>query len=171
MYDHIEQDITDIGIQASNRDAMSAWRSYQENILFDDFVINWFDSLLDEFEEFNESYATTEIKARKYQAVSTDEVIAQLDHLTGGQKQLLKKVLDKHTVLFDRKLGCCTGDKVHLELIDNAKPFWKRAYPVPFTSHENSEWAAPSFIIPKQDKTVRFINGFRELNKMLKRKP
>ena len=50
------------------------------------------------------------------------EVIAQLDHLTGGQKQLLKKVLDKHTVLFDGKLGCYTGDKVHLELIDNAKP-------------------------------------------------
>ena len=37
--------------------------------------------------------------------------------------------------------------------------------------HESSEWAAPSFIIPKQDGTVRFINDFRELNKMLKRKP
>ena len=36
--------------------------------------------------------------------------------------------------------------------------------------HEISEWAAPSFIIPKQDETVRFINDFRELNKMLKRK-
>ena len=86
MYDHIKQDITDIGIQANNRDAMSAWRSYQEDILFDDF--DNFDSLLNEFEEF-ESYAT-EIKGRKYQTVSTNEVIAQLDHLTGGQKQLLK---------------------------------------------------------------------------------
>ena len=38
MYDHIKQDITDIGIQANNRDAMLAWRSYQEDILFDDFV-------------------------------------------------------------------------------------------------------------------------------------
>ena len=37
--------------------------------------------------------------------------------------------------------------------------------------HEQSEWAAPSFIIPKQDDTVRFINDFRELNKNLKRKP
>ena len=110
-----------------------AWRSYQEDILFDDFDIDWFDSILDEFEEFNECYATTEIKARKYQAVSTDEVIAQLDHLTGGQKQLLKEVFDKHTVLFDRKLGCYTGEKVHLELIDNAVLSWKRAYPVPFT--------------------------------------
>ena len=104
MYDHIKKDITDIGIQANNRDAMLAWRSYQEDILFDDFNIDRFDSILDKFEEFNECYATTEIKARKYQAVSTDEVIAQLDHLTGGQKQLLKRVLDKHTVLFDGKL-------------------------------------------------------------------
>ena len=34
-----------------------------------------------------------------------------------------------------------------------------------------SEWAAPSFIIPKKDKTVRFINDFRELNKRIKRMP
>lgn len=40
MYDHIKKNITDIGIQASNRDAMLAWRSYQEDILFDDFDIN-----------------------------------------------------------------------------------------------------------------------------------
>ena len=109
-------------------------------------------------------------------------MITQLDHLTGGQKQLLKNVLDKHTVLFNGKLGCYTGEKVHLELIDNPTPSWKRAYPVPFTRerafkneldemvkkgsiercHEISEWAAPSFIIPKQDETVRVINDFRE---------
>ena len=40
MYDHIKNDITDIGIQANNRDAMLAWRSYQEDILFDDFDID-----------------------------------------------------------------------------------------------------------------------------------
>ena len=35
-----------------------------------------------------------------------------------------------------------------------------------------SEWAAPSFIIPKKDGTARrFINDFRELNKRIKRKP
>ncbi len=34
-----------------------------------------------------------------------------------------------------------------------------------------SEWAAPTFIIPKKDGTVRFISDFRELNLRLKRKP
>ena len=34
-----------------------------------------------------------------------------------------------------------------------------------------SEWAAPTFIIPKKDKTVRFITNFRELNKRILRKP
>ena len=62
---------------------------------------------------------------------------AQQDHLKGGQKRLLKSILDKHMVLFDRKLGYYTGDKFHLELIDNFKPSWKRDYPDPFTREKN----------------------------------
>ena len=34
-----------------------------------------------------------------------------------------------------------------------------------------SEWAAPSFIQPKKNTTVRFLTDFRELNKRLVRKP
>ncbi len=34
-----------------------------------------------------------------------------------------------------------------------------------------SEWASPSFIIPKKDKTVRFLSEFWEVNKRLIRKP
>ena len=35
----------------------------------------------------------------------------------------------------------------------------------------HSKWAAPSFIIPKKDRTVRFVQDFRELNKRVKRFP
>ena len=34
-----------------------------------------------------------------------------------------------------------------------------------------SEWASPSFIMPKKDGTVRFLGNFRELNKHLIRTP
>jgi hypothetical protein len=34
-----------------------------------------------------------------------------------------------------------------------------------------SEWALPSFIIPKKDKTVCFLSDFWEVNKRLIRKP
>jgi hypothetical protein len=35
----------------------------------------------------------------------------------------------------------------------------------------DSEWAAPTFIIPKKNGTVIFISDFRRLNEELKRKP
>jgi hypothetical protein len=34
-----------------------------------------------------------------------------------------------------------------------------------------SEWALPSFIIPKKDKTARFLSDFWEVNKRLVRTP
>jgi hypothetical protein len=34
-----------------------------------------------------------------------------------------------------------------------------------------SEWAAPSFIQPKKNGTVRFLPDFRRLNERLVRKP
>jgi hypothetical protein len=34
-----------------------------------------------------------------------------------------------------------------------------------------SEWASPSFIIPKKNRTVCFLRNFWEVNKMLIRKP
>ena len=35
----------------------------------------------------------------------------------------------------------------------------------------NSQWVAPTFIIPKKNGTVRLITDFRELDKRIKRKP
>ena len=34
-----------------------------------------------------------------------------------------------------------------------------------------SQWAAPTFIIPKINDTVRFISDFRQLNNTIKTKP
>ncbi len=35
----------------------------------------------------------------------------------------------------------------------------------------SSQWASPTFIIPKKDITVRTITDFRELNKRIARRP
>jgi hypothetical protein len=35
----------------------------------------------------------------------------------------------------------------------------------------SSQWASPTFIIPKKDSTVRTISDFRELDKRIVRKP
>jgi hypothetical protein len=40
-----------------------------------------------------------------------------------------------------------------------------------FTKVESSEWAAPTFINPKKNQTVRIITDFHGLNKCLKRNP
>jgi hypothetical protein len=92
--------------------------------------------------------------------------------------------------LFDGILGKWNQDPIKLELKEGATPYHAQPFPIPKCHAETlmmeveqlveigllkkvnqSEWAAPSFIIPKKDGTVQFINNFRELNKWIKRKP
>ena len=40
-----------------------------------------------------------------------------------------------------------------------------------FEKDHNSEWGAPTFLIPKKTGDVRIITDFRRLNDMIKRKP
>ena len=92
--------------------------------------------------------------------------------------------------MFDGTLGRWRGETLEVELQKGVQPYHARPYPVPkayeatlkqeverlcragvLRKVNRSEWAAPTFIIPKKDKTVRFISDFRELNKRLRRKP
>ena len=110
--------------------------------------------------------------------------------LNNNQKEKLFKCMQKHESLFDGTLGKWTGTSYNIELKDNVKPYHARPYAVPKAYEQtlrqeverlckvgvlkrinHSEWAAPTFIIPKKDKTVRFISDFRELNKRISRKP
>ena len=92
--------------------------------------------------------------------------------------------------MFDGVLGNYTGSKYKIELKENIKPYHAKPFPIPKV-HEptlkkeverlvkidvlkqinNSEWAAPTFIIPKKNGTVRFISDFCELNERIPRKP
>ncbi len=92
--------------------------------------------------------------------------------------------------LFDGTLGAWKTTPVSFELKEGARPYHGWAFPIPKVHKETkmneirrlielgvlewqslSEWAAPSFIQPKKNGTVRFLTDFRELNKRLVRKP
>ena len=110
--------------------------------------------------------------------------------MTSAERDKLKNLLSKYKELFDGTLGHWKGQEYDVELRDDATPYHARAYPVPKAYEQtlkmeverlckagvlkkvnHSEWAAPTFIIPKKDGSVRFISDFRELNKRIKRKP
>jgi hypothetical protein len=79
---------------------------------------------------------------------------------------------------------------VRLELIDGAKPYHARPFPVPqsleattktemkrltdidvFNRSSDSEWAAPTFIQAKKTGDVRILTDYRRLNAQIKSKP
>ena len=126
----------------------------------------------------------------KYEKANLKKLVKEHTHLSVLEQQQLYRLLKKFEDLFDGTLGNWTGPGIDLELKEGAVPYHGKPYPVA-QIHEQamrteverlvmlgvlekvfeSEWGAPSFIIPKKNGTVRFITDFRKLNEMLKRKP
>ena len=133
---------------------------------------------------------TVEILDAKYEKADLPAIVNEIKHLSMYQRQQLLKLLRTHEGLFDGTLGDWQTTPVGLQLKPDAKPYHGRAFPVPHIHLETlkkevkrlveigvlkrqpeSEWASPTFIIPKKNKTVRFISDFREVNKRIIRKP
>ena len=126
----------------------------------------------------------------KYTQADLAEICREQEQLSSEEQTLLLEILKRHEAVFDGTLGTWNAEPYNIELKEGAEPHHARSYPIPHV-HTNtlkmevqrlcdigvlkkvnrSEWAAPTFIIPKKDKTVRFISDFRELNKRIKRKP
>jgi hypothetical protein len=113
----------------------------------------------------------------KYQNVDVNEVAQQQQHLIQKQRDKLSKLLSKFPKLFSGKLGLVyyPHHKLHLDLVENLKPVHKRPFPVAHVHLDvflkelhhlvelgvlskcgaSTQWAAPTFIIPKKDGRVR----------------
>ena len=133
-----------------------------------------------------DSYASKILDA-KYEKKSGGR--AAQSYLTPSQRNNLAKLLKKHEELFSGKLGMYPHTKCIIELLPGSQAVHVRHYPVPRIHQDtfkqelehlvklgvlsyqgSSEWASPSFIIPKNDNQVRWISDLRALNTCIKRK-
>ena len=132
-----------------------------------------------------------EILDAKYQKKDLAQEIQQNSpQLILQQRKELWELLVKFEDLFDGTLGTWKDTKYNIELKEGTTPYHGRAYSIPkaykrqvrleverlvklkvLRKVNRSEWGAPTFVIPKKDRTIRFITNFRELNKRMKRKP
>ncbi len=127
----------------------------------------------------------------KYEKADLPAIIREnCSHLTASTREKLLSVLIKFELLFNGTLGDWNLPPVSFELKEGMKPYHDRPYPI-LHKHKtvlmkeikqlcnigvlewqtSSQWASPTFIIPKKDSTVHNISDFRELNKRIVRKP
>jgi hypothetical protein len=131
-----------------------------------------------------------EILDAKYEKADLPAVIREnCSHLKASNREKLLSVLLKFKSLFDGTLGDWKLLPVSFELKEGMKLYHGRPYPIPHKHKDvlmkeikwlcnievlewqpSSQWASPTFIIPKKDSTVHTISDFRELNKCIVRK-
>ncbi len=127
----------------------------------------------------------------KYQKTDLQLIVRDnCKHLSADQQKKLLQLRKKYESLFDGTLGGWNTKLVLFQLKEGVSSYHGRAFPVPKIHKDTimkeverlcklgvlerqpaSEWALPSFIIPKKDKTVCFVSDFWEVNKKLVRKP
>jgi hypothetical protein len=139
----------------------------------------------------SETKRAIEILDAKYEKANLPAIVQDsCQHLTSDERAALLALLLNYEGLFDGTLGDWDTEPVKFELREGAQPYHGKPFPVPHIHRKtlkkeverlcdlgvikpqsSSEWASPTFIIPKKNGQVRFISDFREVNKRLVRKP
>ena len=186
----------ELGIDFSFSKQLMVWDNATVAMKTSDYLS---ERIMDEFEkelQFMHDPETTEIERIqqtldvKYAPADLEAECDKSEALTNEQKESLHSLLLKYEDLFDGTLGTWQTEPIELELKPEAKPYHGKPYPVPHSQEKklkqeveflcdlkvlrkinNSKWAAPMFVIPKPDGTLRSLADFRELNKRIKRKP
>jgi hypothetical protein len=133
---------------------------------------NEFDLFIEEPESTQE--ALDQVKAildAKYKPADLDVEANKNKDLSKSECKELRRLLEKYKELFDGTVGTWKGEKYDIELKEGVKPYHAKAYPIPkayeavlqmevkrlckigiLKKVNHSEWAAPTFIIPKKIK-------------------
>jgi hypothetical protein len=132
----------------------------------------------------NATKRVLEILDAKYDRANLPAIVRDnCTHLTPLHQEKLLSLLLEFESLFDGTLGDWNRPRVSIKLIKGATPYHGRPYPIPqihkatlmkeinrlvdigvMKRQSSSQWASPTFIIPKKDMAVRTITDFRELN-------
>ena len=187
--------MNELGIKLDFKDQIMTWDDSTINMKDPESLPDLLDPINDFFWS-NDLYKTEALQEAsthlqkildaKYALADLNAVVQVCRHLTADEKSQLNALLSKYDHLFDGTLGTWNNKPYNIELKEGAKPYHSRPFHVP-KIHErtlkvkldrlvklgmlkqinDSEWAAPTFIILKKDATVRFISNFRELNKCI----
>ncbi len=133
----------------------------------------------------------TRILDAKYKKADIQAIVRDnCKHLRADQQKKLLQLLKKYKLLFDGTSGGWKTKPVSFQLMEGVSPYHGQAFSVfkinkdtikkeverlcklgVLERQPESERASPSFIIPKKDKTVRFLIDYWEVNKRLVRTP
>jgi hypothetical protein len=147
------------------------------------------DSLWKQLRQSKEE-ANAAIRKVEYKVADIEEIAEFQSHLSLGEKNKFKAMLQEYVPLLQGTQGCFKGEPITLELPPGSKPYFSKPYSIPkaymkvtkgeinqletiglLTRVQSAEWAAPTFVIPKKNGTVRIITDFCMLNACLKLKP
>ena len=97
-----------------------------------------------------------------------------------NERSSVKSVIDNQYAMFDDGMGTIKGHKAHVYMKYNAQPKFHKARHVPdairdkvkaelirletekiIQKVDHTDWAAPSVVVPKADKTMRICGDFK----------
>jgi hypothetical protein len=129
----------------------------------------------------------------KYEKADLQSVVsANCTHLSLQDRNKLQELLIESKELFDGSLRDWNMEPASFKQKEGNTPYHGMIFPLPRVHKDTiinelnrvcdcelgvlefqppSEWTSPSFIVPKNGKTVCFKSDFREVNKRLIRKP
>jgi hypothetical protein len=128
-----------------------------------------------------------EIRQAPASPCDTDDVWVGT-HISVHQKSKILGLIARHPNLCKGEIGTAKLEPYKIPLKKDARPYAATPYPIPrvyygatraevqrfmqlgiLESDVSSPWAAPAFVVAKQDGTVRLVVDFRRLNLMLER--